>query len=211
MVRSAPPLLYPPYDLNRQEIALGPDIQAYTLEVIAHGFLGDYATDDVVAEIGRFLPPLLRGMFSFPRSFPWPLNRIPIFGFRRAMDAREGFQRLLEGLIRERRTDLRTNGAKKNGGVVDEFLRMQKEQMDAGGPEEGGVVFDDDFVYDNVSGYAGLTFSCCCRTARFTIFFPFTGVRGLCENSRSRGVSSRSGVDAFVYISISFSSNEEYA
>lgn len=141
-------------DLLKQEIALASDIQAYTLDVIAYGFLGDYATENIVAEIKRLLPVLSRALFSVPRGFPWPLNKVPILGFQHSMDARKEFQTLLAGVIRERRSDLTremgTNKATKNCGLVDELLKLQKEQMDAGGPGEGGVILDDDFICDNV-------------------------------------------------------------
>lgn len=139
---------------------MAPGIQAYTLDVITYGFLGDYTTEDIVAEIERLLPALSKSVFSFPRRFPWPLNKVSIFGFRKSMDARKEFQALLAGVLEARRTDLRSavgaDDATKNCGVVDEFLRIQKEQIDAGGPRKGEVFFDDDFIFDNVSDDGGV-------------------------------------------------------
>lgn len=37
------------------------------------------------------------------------------------------------------------------GGVLDDLLAIQKQQMDVGGPGERGVSFDYAFIFDNVS------------------------------------------------------------
>lgn len=133
------------------------EIYSVTLDVMGTCFLGDYATKQVVEDIGRVLPVLANGIFSVPRSLPWPLNLFPAFAFGASMNAREEFDKILEGVVRERRADLKSAGGVGEGGrkagVLDAFLALQKRQKDGGGPEKGDILFDDRFIFNNVSTY----------------------------------------------------------
>lgn len=126
------------------------EISSLTLEVISRGLLGDYATDGVLDNIASLIPILCDGIMSIPRRFPWPMSKIPMFCFGRSMKARAEFKEIFQGLIRERRVD-KANGRCISGGFLDGLLDMQERQLSDGGPKEGGIVFDDDFIFDNVS------------------------------------------------------------
>lgn len=142
------------------------EISSHTLEVISRCLLGDYATDEVVDNIALLFPILCSGIMSIPRRFPWPLNKIPTFGFGRSMKAREEFKEMFQNLISDRRADT-ANGRCVNGGLLDNLLDMQEKQNSNGGPKEGGVAFDDDFIFDNVS--SGFVYA-----SGSIIFFPRT-------------------------------------
>lgn len=126
------------------------EIRNLTLEVISRCLFGDYATDEVIDNIARLFPTISSGIMSIPRSFPWPLNKKPIFSFGHAIKAREEFKEMFQDLIRERRADKRKCRC-SSGGVLDALLDMQERQSSTGGPKEGGIVFDDDLIFDNVS------------------------------------------------------------
>lgn len=131
------------------------EIYSFTVDIISRCFLGDYRTEKVLEDIERLIPVLANGVLSLPLRLPWPLNRFPAFSFGRAMSARADLIGSLEDVLRQRRADWEStetmDEVKMTGGVLDELLAMQKQQMDVGGPGERGVSFDDAFIFDNVS------------------------------------------------------------
>lgn len=133
------------------------EIYSVTLDIMCTCFLGDYATEEVVEDIGRVLPVLANGIFSVPRSLPWPLNLFPAFAFGASMSARKELDSILEGVLQERRADPKSaesmaDEGGRRAGVLDAFLALQKKQKEEdGGPGEGETVFDDRFIFDNVS------------------------------------------------------------
>lgn len=128
------------------------DLHALTLEVVARCFLGEYATRNVLDDLGRLVPVLGDGILSVPVRFPWPLNRFPAFSFGAAMHARSKLLKVLNGVLRARRADLEDAGDRSvpSAGVLDSLLAMQTQQTRDGGPEKGQVAFDDEFIVDNV-------------------------------------------------------------
>lgn len=149
--------------LFEQEVRLLDEINAFTLEVIARGFLGDYATEKILEDTARLFPILVGGIFSFPWTMPWPVNQFPLFAFGQSMEARSEFIAMLAEVVAERREDLASgrpigNGG-KSGGVVDLLLKAQQTQAEGRRANESGVTFDDEFIFDNVS--AALKFAQC--------------------------------------------------
>lgn len=126
------------------------EINSYTLEVISRCFLGDYATVEVVKDIKRLLPIICKGLMSVPMRFPWPLRKIPAFSFGQGMAARKEFKEIFEGVLLDRQVDMTAGGAVLNAGVLDTLLDMQQRQRSMGGALEGEILFDDDFIFDNV-------------------------------------------------------------
>lgn len=133
------------------------DIRSFTLEAISIGILGSYASKSVIEDIARLLPVLATGVVSIPRRFGWPLNKIPMFGFGHSLDARIDLIEVLDRIVRQRKEDKEAMPASQNvrdgdssAGVLDAFLDMQARQAEAGGPEPGSVVYDDEFIVDNV-------------------------------------------------------------
>lgn len=139
---------------HEQEFQLLDELNKFTLEVICYGFLGEYATSEILEEAVRLLPTFISGTFSIPRTFPWPLNRFPTFSFGLAMEARGEFSAIIADVLRQRRLDMLSDSGDgkdvKTGGGMDLLLKAQQLQIDGGGPEEGGITFDDNFIIDNV-------------------------------------------------------------
>ncbi|CAM9850857.1 unnamed protein product [Ectocarpus sp. 8 AP-2014] len=137
------------YAQTGQEVEIQDDITDFTLESIAAGLFGEYATPNFMQDTKRLLPALLAGLFSFPYRFPPPLNKLPMFAFGSSMDARQEYKGVVRDLIQRRRADVAAGmGASNSGGILDSFFELQKQyQMDA---EEGSFSFDDDFIIDNV-------------------------------------------------------------
>ena len=134
------------------------DIQAFTLETIARAMLHDYATDNIISDILRIAPVQFAGAFSVPRRFPWPLNQLPLFSFGRSMEARQEFVGIMKGVLDERKNEVKSTtpsgGSGKqwrNAGVLGTFVDIQAKQRDAGGPGEGEVEIDDDYIITSVS------------------------------------------------------------
>lgn len=82
------------------------DISSFTMEVMAHCFLGDYGTGEVLEKLKWIVPAVADGLISKPRRFPWPLNRMPGHKYGTAMDARKEFDAVVGGVVRQRRLDL---------------------------------------------------------------------------------------------------------
>lgn len=128
------------------------EIYGITLEIISRCFFGDYATEELLRDLGRVVPVLANGILSVPIRFPWPLNKFPAFSFGLAMDAREELVQLLGNILRERRSDLGADDEQRrerSGAVIDSLLDMQAKQI-TDGVLANGVEFDDEFVIDNV-------------------------------------------------------------
>ena len=120
--------------------------------------LHDYATDNIISDILRIAPVQFAGAFSVPRRFPWPLNRLPLFSFGQSMNARQELVGIMRGVLDERRNEVKSTtpsgGSKKhwrNAGVLGAFLDIQAKQVDAGGPGEGEVEINDDYIITSVS------------------------------------------------------------
>ena len=143
-----------------QEVKLFEDIESFTLETIARAILRDYATDAIISDILRIAPVQFTGVFSIPRHFPWPLNRLPLFSFGRSMKARQEFVSIMKGLLDERKTEVGSMTAsggsakqRRNAGVLGAFVDMQAKQRDAGGPGEDEVEIDDDYIISSVRNF----------------------------------------------------------
>ncbi|CAB1106783.1 unnamed protein product [Ectocarpus sp. CCAP 1310/34] len=144
------------YAKTGQEVEIQDDITDFTLESIAAGLFGEYATPNFMQDTKRLLPALLTGLFSFPYKFPPPLNKLPPFAFGSSMDARQEYKGVVRELIQRRRADVAAGmGASNSGGILDLFFELEKQyQMDA---EEGSFFFDDDFIIDNVRAATNLS------------------------------------------------------
>ena len=126
----------------------------FTLELVAGVFFGDYASPEFLDNVKRYMPAIGNGLLSFPMRFPWPLNKLPVFGYGVSMDAREAFSSAVRRVIEERRADLpyagedsgRTDG--KSAGVLDSYMAMQQRENSSDRGQDG--TFDDDFIIDNV-------------------------------------------------------------
>lgn len=125
------------------------ELASFTLESIAGVYFGDYATPEFMEDIRRYMPTITKSVFSIPIWFPWPLNKLPLFGFGKSMDARAAFSDVVRRVADDRRVALaaeRSGGSSRTGGksagVLDALLEIQREQ---------GGTFDDDFIVDNVS------------------------------------------------------------
>lgn len=119
-------------------------MQDITLEAIAAVFFGDYTAPESVESFKRLLPVVNSGLFSFPVRFPWPLNKIPMLGFRRSLDACEQACKVdILNALEKRRADLASteegSSGGKSAGLLDSFITIQQNQG-----------FDDSFIVDNV-------------------------------------------------------------
>ncbi len=121
------------------------ELSSFTLESIAGVYFGDYATPEFMEDTKRYLPAVTKSLFSIPSWFPWPLNKHPLFGFRKSKEARAVFSDMVRKLANDRRADLAEGGSTrtdgKSGGILDKFLELQREQ---------GETFDEDFIVDSV-------------------------------------------------------------
>ncbi len=130
------------------------ELMDFTQTSIIGVFFGDYATPEFTKAVSRYMPAIGSGLMSFPMRFPWPLNKIPVFGYGKAMDARGAFCGVIRRVIEERRADISSAGGVsggtggKNAGVLDSLFEMQQRDHVSEPGQEG--VFDDDFIVDNV-------------------------------------------------------------
>lgn len=135
------------------------EISIFTLEVIARCFLGEYATEDVLRDIGRVLPTYALGFISVPFRLPWPLNTLPAFSFGKSIDARNDFKEIFQTILQAHRAGLASaedcDEQAARAGVLNLLLEMQRGQLDSGGAKGGEVVFDDNFIFDNVRKTCG--------------------------------------------------------
>lgn len=120
-----------------------------TLEAITGVFFGDYASPEFTEDIKRYLPAISSGLFSIPIRFPSPLNKIPVLGFGRSMDAREAFKFNILDVLEKRRIDLASAAGEgssggKSAGLLDSFMKIQDTEAGR------AAKFDDDFIVDNV-------------------------------------------------------------
>lgn len=131
------------------------EIRIYTVEVVSRCFLGDYATQDVLDDIARLLPELSKGFISVPRRLPWPFNILPAFSFARSFDAKNNFKHTFNRILHAHRAHLETaeiDGTviRTAGIIVDSLLEVQRRQVYNGEATEKELVWDDDFIFDNV-------------------------------------------------------------
>lgn len=142
----------PPLSRQPQEVVIEDEMKDVTSEAIAGVFFGDYATPELMADTRRVLPAISRALFSIPVRFPWPLNRLPAFGFGRSMDARESFKSEILRVLEERRADMVSaeegSSGGKSAGLLDSLILIQQRQKGLEGTQGGS--FDDDFIVDNV-------------------------------------------------------------
>ena len=89
-----------------QPVKMFEEISDLTMEIIAHCVLGDYGEGQVLDDMRRIVPKAVDGMVSKPRKFPWPLNRLPGNKFGSGMAARKKFDKVIGGVLRQRRSDL---------------------------------------------------------------------------------------------------------
>ena len=89
-----------------QPVKMFEEISDLTMEIIAHCVLGDYGEGQVLDDMRRIVPKAVDGMVSKPRKFPWPLNRLPGNNFGSGMAARKKFDKVIGGVLRQRRSDL---------------------------------------------------------------------------------------------------------
>lgn len=136
-----------------QEVVLQDELRDFTLESITGVYFGDYATPDLLEDVKQLLPVMTSGLISLPVRFPSPLNKLPVFGFARSMDARETLKSIILSELEKRRaawacTDGGDRGG-KSAGILDSLIEIQRNQMDLEHGRQG--TFDDDFIVDNVS------------------------------------------------------------
>lgn len=135
------------------------EISRFTLEIIMCCLFGDYASDEILEEVITLMPALSKGLFSVPRAVPWPLSMVPLFKFGTSLKARRKFKGRVDRVLKERRKDLKSSadgsGVARSAGVLDKFLRVQKEQVGGGGAKDGELELDDDFIFDNVRALQG--------------------------------------------------------
>lgn len=135
-----------------QEVTLQDELRFFTLEAITDVFFGDYATPELFDEVKRFLPVISWGLVGLPVRCPWPLNKLPVFGFGKAMDAREAFKTTILRILGERRAERASTDAGgrdgRSAGILDSLIELQQKQMGRKDGQED--MFDDDFIVDNV-------------------------------------------------------------
>lgn len=131
------------------------ELADFTMELITGVLFGDYATPELMKDVKNFLPALSKAMFSFPVRFPWPLNKVPVFGYGKSMDAREAFSGVIRGVLDERRADILSVGEDSSGtaggksaGILDSLIELQQREKVSEEGQEG--TFNDDFIVDTV-------------------------------------------------------------
>ena len=123
------------------------ELSDFTLESIVGVYFGDYATLELLEEVKRYVPTITKSVFSVPLRFPWPLNKLALFGFGKSIDARAAFSVIVHRVVDERRADLSSaregssSAGGKSAGILDSLFEIQQGQ-------EG--FFDDDFIVDQV-------------------------------------------------------------
>lgn len=125
------------------------------MDVIVACFLGDITKDEleVIRESFNIIEP---GLVSIPKALPWPLSRTPLsklrpFNYGRAMEARAAVSKTILGIVERRRKELSSADKWESKYVIDTVLEKQAQQWANGGPAEGEMLIDENFIIDNVS------------------------------------------------------------
>lgn len=82
------------------------EVSSFTMEVIVYAFLGDCYEEKMLGDFLHLIPEVIKGLFTIPRKFWWPLNRQFPFNFGPAMKARKEFDTMIKGIVEERRSAL---------------------------------------------------------------------------------------------------------
>ena len=123
------------------------ELMDFTMESITGVFFADYATPELMEDVKRYMPAIVKGFLSIPVRFPWPLNEFALFSFGLAMEARGAFSGVIRGVLEERRADISSaeedssSTGGKSAGVLDSLIETRQEQ-------EGTL--DDNFIVDSV-------------------------------------------------------------